>query len=243
MSAPLLEVTMVTAAYGKHEAVRDASLVVEQASVCCVFGPNGAGKSSLLSTIAGHLRPRRGTIRLAGLEITGRAPHDRVALGISLVPQDRRLFRTMSVHENLWAGAATRANSSEIAADIQSLYDRFDILRTSRHRPAGTLSGGEQQILAIGRGTLSRPRLLLLDEPTIGLAPRSMEDIRRMLVHLVERGTAILLVEQNLQFALRLADRVYWMSEGRVSLGDDAIQIKAESNVPYPRPARPQAHR
>jgi branched-chain amino acid transport system ATP-binding protein len=238
VSAPVLEVTAVTAAYGKIEAVRDVSIAVEQDSVCCVFGPNGAGKTSLLSTIAGLLRPRRGTIRLVGLEITARAPHERVARGISLVPQERRLFQTMSVHENLWAGAATRTRNREIAADIQQLYDRFDILETNRHRPAGTLSGGEQQILAIARGTLSRPRLLLLDEPTIGLAPRFMEDIRRLLAHLVERGTAILLVEQNLRFALTLANRVYCMSEGRIAPGDIPIRLKAKSNVPDTRAAR-----
>ncbi len=238
MSIPLLEVSGATAVLGKIEAVRDASLAVEQGSVCCLFGPNGAGKSTLLSAIAGILRLRRGIIRLAGRDISRRAPHVRVAQGLSLVPQGGRVFQTMSVHENLWAGAATRGKTNQIAADIQQLYDRFDSLKANRDRPAGALSGGERQLLAIARGTLSRPRLLLLDEPTIGLAPRAIEAVRRMLLHLVERGTSILLVEQNLQFALPLANRVYCMSAGRISPSEDATRLKGDVTLLEPPQAR-----
>jgi len=172
MSAPLLEIADVVTAYGKIEALKGVTLAVAPGSITCLLGPNGAGKTTLMLTTSGILRARRGSIRLAGEEIAGRAPHDIVARGMALVPENRLVFPHMSVTENLAAGAYQRRDRVGVEDDIERLYGRFPQLKARSGQQAGTLSGGEQQMLAVARALMSRPRLLLMDEAALGRAPR-----------------------------------------------------------------------
>ncbi|TAK41673.1 MAG: ABC transporter ATP-binding protein [Betaproteobacteria bacterium] len=215
--APLLEVRDLVTAYGKIEALRGVSLAVQEGSITCLLGPNGAGKTTLMFSIAGILRPRRGSIRLGARDITGRAPHVIVAAGIALVPENRLVFANMSVLENLRAGAYQRRGGAEIESDIERLMLRFPRLRERAAQNAGTLSGGEQQMLAVARALMSRPRLLLMDEPSLGLAPLVVEEIFRIIAELHRDGTTILLVEQNAHLALQVAQHFYLIEQGKVS--------------------------
>jgi len=217
MTAPLLEVADVVTAYGKIEALKGVTLAVAPGSITCLLGPNGAGKTTLMMTTSGILRPRRGSIRFAGEEIAGRAPHDIVARGIALVPENRLVFPHMTVADNLAAGAYQRRDRAEIAADVERLYARFPRLRERSAQEAGTLSGGEQQMLAVARALMSRPKLLLMDEPSLGLAPLIVEEIFSIVAELNRDGTTIFLVEQNAHMALKLAHHFYLMEQGRVT--------------------------
>ena len=217
MTPPLLEVGDVVTAYGKIEALRGVTLAVAQGSITCLLGPNGAGKTTLMMTTSGILRPRRGSIRFAGEEIAGRAPHDIVARGVALVPENRLVFPHMTVAENLAAGAYQRNDKAEIAADVERLYGRFPRLKERRAQEAGTLSGGEQQMLAVARALMSRPKLLLMDEPSLGLAPLVVEEIFGIVGELNRDGTTIFLVEQNAHLALKVAHHFYLMEQGRVT--------------------------
>jgi len=217
MTAALLEVGGLVTAYGKIEALKGVTLAAAQGSITCLLGPNGAGKTTLMMTTSGILRPRRGSIRFAGEEIAGRAPHDIVARGIALVPENRLVFPHMTVAENLAAGAYQRNDKAEIAADVERLYGRFPRLKERSAQEAGTLSGGEQQMLAVARALMSRPKLLLMDEPSLGLAPMIVEEIFAIVAELNRDGTTIFLVEQNAHLALKVAHHFYLMEQGRVT--------------------------
>jgi branched-chain amino acid transport system ATP-binding protein len=217
MSAPVLEIADLITAYGKIEALKGVTLAVAQGSITCLLGPNGAGKTTLMMTTSGILRPRRGSIRFGGEEIAGRASHDIVARGIALVPENRLVFPHMSVAENLAAGAYQRGDKAEIAADVERLYGRFPRLKERAAQAAGTLSGGEQQMLAVARALMSRPKLLLMDEPSLGLAPLVVEEIFRIITELNRDGTTIFLVEQNAHMALKVAQHFYLIEQGRVT--------------------------
>jgi branched-chain amino acid transport system ATP-binding protein len=217
MTTPLLEVGDVVTAYGKIEALKGVSLAVAQGSITCLLGPNGAGKTTLMMTTSGILRPRRGSIRFGGEEIAARAPHDIVARGVALVPENRLVFPHMTVADNLAAGAYQRSDRAEIAADIERLYGRFPRLKERHAQEAGTLSGGEQQMLAVARALMSRPKLLLMDEPSLGLAPLIVEEIFAIVTELNRDGTTIFLVEQNAHLALKVAHHFYLMEQGRVT--------------------------
>ncbi len=213
----MLDVSDLVTAYGKIEALKGVSLRVESGRITCLLGPNGAGKTTLMMTIAAILKPRRGSIRLAGAELIGLTPARVVAQGVALVPENRLVFPQMSVRENLLAGAYQRSDKVEIAADIERMYNRFPRLRERHQQPAGTLSGGEQQMLAVARALMSRPRLLLMDEPSLGLAPLIVAEIFAILAELNRDGTTIFLVEQNAHMALKVAHRFFLMEQGRVT--------------------------
>ena len=213
----LLKVRDVVTAYGKIEALKGVSLEVAQGSITCLLGPNGAGKTTLMMSIAGILRPRKGTIHFGGEDIAGRPPHAIVARGVALVPENRLVFPSMTVLENLNAGAYQRGDKQAIAEDIDKLFARFPRLRERAAQQAGTLSGGEQQMLAVARALMSRPKLLLMDEPSLGLAPLVVEEIFRIVTELHKDGTTIFLVEQNAHMALKVAQHFYLMEQGKVS--------------------------
>jgi branched-chain amino acid transport system ATP-binding protein len=217
MTAQLLQVGDVVTAYGKIEALKGVTLDVAQGSITCLLGPNGAGKTTLMMTTSGILKPRRGSIRFGGEEIAGRAAHDIVARGVALVPENRLVFPHMTVADNLAAGAYQRNDKAEIAADIDRLYNRFPRLKERHAQEAGTLSGGEQQMLAVARALMSRPKLLLMDEPSLGLAPLIVEEIFAIVAELNRDGTTIFLVEQNAHMALKVAHHFYLMEQGRVT--------------------------
>jgi branched-chain amino acid transport system ATP-binding protein len=228
MSDSLLEVANLVTAYGKIEALKGVSLGVREGSITCLLGPNGAGKTTLMMTIAGILRPKAGAVKLSGRDIAGTAPHAIVAAGIALVPENRLVFPSMTVHENLQAGAYQRRD--DFSADIERLYSRFPRLRERSKQLAGTLSGGEQQMLAVARALMSRPRLLLMDEPSLGLAPLVVEEIFRIIAELHRDGTTIFLVEQNAHMALKVAHHFYLMEQGKVSFSGDPGSL-AEDEV------------
>ena len=215
MSA-LLEIRDLVTTYGKIEALKGVTLEVQQGSITCLLGPNGAGKTTLMMTAAGILRPRSGSIRFAGHEIAGRPPHTIVAGGVALVPENRLVFPNMTVLENLQAGAYQRRDG-EVEVDVEKLFQRFPRLKERSNQNAGTLSGGEQQMLAVARALMSRPKLLLMDEPSLGLAPLVVEEIFRIIVQLHQDGVSIFLVEQNAHMALKVAQHFYLMEQGKVT--------------------------
>ncbi|HEY5635460.1 MAG TPA: ABC transporter ATP-binding protein [Burkholderiales bacterium] len=216
MSA-LLAVEDVVTAYGKIEALKGVSLEVAEGSITCLLGPNGAGKTTLMFTVAGILRPKRGAIRFAGTEIAGQSPHAIVSHGIALVPENRLVFPSMTVQENLQAGAYARDDRAGIGTDIEKMFTRFPRLRERAGQLAGTLSGGEQQMLAVARALMSRPKLLLMDEPSLGLAPLVVEEIFSIVRELHKDGTTIFLVEQNAHLALKVAHHFYLIEQGKVT--------------------------
>jgi branched-chain amino acid transport system ATP-binding protein len=227
----LLEVRNVAIAYGDAPAVWDASLDVDAGEIVAVIGPNGSGKSTLVNTIAGLQRARRGDLRLDGVDL-GRVPAHQVCRhGVALVPEGRRLFTRMSVEENLdigcYRGEARRAR----AATLERVYRLFPILRERREQLAGSLSGGQQQMVAIGRALMARPRLLLLDEPSLGLAPAVVDAMFAVIRAIHAEGVAILLVEQNVARALDVADRAYVLEEGRVVAGGPAATLRAQPRI------------
>jgi branched-chain amino acid transport system ATP-binding protein len=226
----MLDVSDLVTAYGKIEALKGVSLGVESGKITCLLGPNGAGKTTLMMTIAGILRPSRGSIRLDGAELVGLTPARIVARGVALVPENRLVFPQMSVRENLLAGAYQRRDKAEIAADVERMYARFPRLSERREQLAGTLSGGEQQMLAVARAMMSRPRLLLMDEPSLGLAPLIVKEIFDIVAELNRDGTTIFLVEQNAHMALQVAHQFFLMEQGRVTFRGTPGQL-AEDEV------------
>src|SRR6266849_1994251 len=230
MRRQMLDVTDLVTAYGKIEALKGVSVRVEAGKITCLLGPNGAGKTTLMMTIAGILRPRRGSLRLDGCELVGLSPARIVAHGVALVPENRLVFPHMSVRENLLAGAYQRRDKADIAADIEGMYDRFPRLRERREQLAGTLSGGEQQMLAVARALMSRPRLLLMDEPSLGLAPLIVKEIFDIVAKLNRDGTTIFLVEQNAHMALQVAHQFFLMEQGRVTFSGTPGEL-AEDEV------------
>jgi branched-chain amino acid transport system ATP-binding protein len=228
--AALLEIKDVVTAYGRIEALRGVSLHVEQGSITCLLGPNGAGKTTLMMTTAGVLRPRSGSIRFHGNEIAGAPPHGIVQRGIALVPENRLVFPHMTVLENLRAGAYQRSDKDGIDADLERMFTRFPRLRERSSQEGGTLSGGEQQMLSVARALMSRPKLLLMDEPSLGLAPLVVEEIFGIIRELHRDGTTIFLVEQNAHMALRVAHHFYLIEQGRITFSGDPGSL-AEDEV------------
>src|SRR5262245_19999301 len=226
----MLEVTDVATSYGKLEVLRGVSLTADGGRITCLLGPNGAGKTTLMLTIAGILKPRRGSIRLAGEEIAGLTSARIVARGLSLVPENRLVFPQMSTSDNLVAGAYQRRDAAAIAEDVEHMYVRFPRLRERRDQLAGTLSGGEQQMLALARALMARPRILLMDEPSLGLAPMIVEEVFRIIADLNHEGTTILLVEQNAHLALKVAHHFYLMEQGRITFSGEPGKL-AEDEV------------
>jgi branched-chain amino acid transport system ATP-binding protein len=225
--APLLSIEGLTVAYGAVTAIRNVSLTVGAGEVVALLGANGAGKSTMLRAISGIVRPRAGQIRLAGQAIARLPPARIVRLGIGHCPEGRRIFGSLSVAENLRLGAAARSDRTDVAEDRERMLALFPILRERQQQPAGTLSGGEQQMLALARALMARPRLLLLDEPSLGLAPLLVQQIFRRLAELKSAGTTMLLVEQNIAVALDLADRAYVLRTGEIGLEGAASELKA----------------
>lgn len=226
-----LELRGVEAGYGRALAVQGVSLTVPPGSIVTLLGPNGAGKSTTLRATAGLIRPRAGEILLDGERLDGLPADAVVRRGLALVPERRELFPSLPVLENLSLGAHTRRDRAAIAEDLEMCFALFPRLRERRAQPAGTLSGGEQQMVAIARGLMSRPRYLLLDEPSLGLAPLLIEEIFRKLIDIRARGTAILLVEQNAAAALEVADRGYVIETGQIRLEGTAADLAADDAV------------
>ena len=217
--------------YGSIQALKGISLEVHEGEIVTLIGANGAGKSTTLRSINGLNTPRQGTIFFEGKEITRRAPHDIVGLGISQSPEGRRLFPHMTVLENLEMGAFQRHDRGQIKEDLDRVNSLFPRLAERKSQRAGTLSGGEQQMVAIGRALMARPKLLMLDEPSMGLAPIFVEKIFEIIGEINEQGTTILLVEQNALMALDAADRGYVLETGRVALADDAKKLRENEQV------------
>ena len=229
--APLLALKDVVAAYGRIEALQGISLEVRRGEIVAMLGGNGAGKSTTLKTISGLIHPRSGRIELEGKDVTTVPAHRLVRLGIGQAPEGRRIFGRLTVTENLQMGAYTRHDKAEIAADFERVYSLFPRLLERRGQAAGTLSGGEQQMLAIGRALMARPKLLLLDEPSMGLAPNLVEQIFEIIQDINSQGTTILLVEQNAQMALAVASRGYILQTGKIVLADSSAALLANEQV------------
>jgi branched-chain amino acid transport system ATP-binding protein len=228
---PILELNDVHTYYGTIQALKGVSLDVYEGEVVTLLGANGAGKSTTLRSINGLNRPRQGSIRFQGRDITQTPPHEIVKRGIAQSPEGRRLFPRMSVTENLEMGAFQRKDRAGIREDMDRVFELFPRLQERRHQKAGTMSGGEQQMCAIGRALMARPKLLLLDEPSLGLAPIFVERIFEIVKTINEQGTSILLVEQNALMALDHASRGYVMETGRIVLADTAAALKTNEQV------------
>ena len=227
----LLELSNLAIAYGGIQAVKGISLTVEEGELVSLIGANGAGKTTTLNTLGGLLRPSAGSMRYAGQDLAAIASHDRVRHGLALVPEGRGIFGRLTVKENLQMGAYTRSDRQLMASDLDRAYHLFPRLAERREQLAGTLSGGEQQMLAMGRALLSRPRLLLLDEPSMGLAPIMVDKIFAVIREIAASGVAILLVEQNARLALAMANRAYVMESGRITLSGPASELAADERV------------
>lgn len=227
----MLEVKEIDVYYGAIHALKKMSLEVEQGTIVTLIGANGAGKTTTLKTISGLLRPKNGTVTYKGKEITKVAPEKIVSLGICQVPEGRRVFHTMTVVENLEMGAYLRRDKKEILHDMENVYTRFPRLKERRKQLAGTLSGGEQQMLAIGRALMAKPELLLMDEPSMGLAPLLVKEIFEIIKDINSRGTTILLVEQNANMALSIADKAYVIETGEIVLQGSAEQLMKSEEV------------
>lgn len=228
---PMLRIADLNVYYGAIHALKGISLEVHQGEIVTLIGANGAGKSTTLRTISGLIAPKSGAVDFDGQGIAGLGAHDIVRRGISQVPEGRRIFADMTVLENLELGAFIRNDKDGIASDMEMVFTRFPRLKERISQQAGTLSGGEQQMLAMGRALMSRPRLLLLDEPSMGLAPLLIKEIFSIIVDINKAGTTILLVEQNANMALSIANRAYVLETGRITLSGDAKDLAASEEV------------
>jgi branched-chain amino acid transport system ATP-binding protein len=227
----LLEVNKLRVAYGGIQAVRDISFHVDQGEMVALIGANGAGKTSTLKALARLLNAAGGSVRYCGKEISTLAPHQLVGEGIALVPEGRGVFPRMSIVENLLMGAYSRHDPKGVEADIDHVFSLFSRLKERAQQLAGTLSGGEQQMLAIGRALMSRPKLLLLDEPSMGLAPLMVQKIFEVVRNVAEEGMTVLLVEQNAKLALEVSQRGYVMESGEITLTDDSSKLLVSPKV------------
>jgi branched-chain amino acid transport system ATP-binding protein len=227
----VLEVKNLNVAYGRVRAVKGISFSVEQGQVVTLVGTNGAGKTTTLRTISGLLRPESGEIWFEGERIDAVPAHEVTTRGLAHSPEGRRIFPRLTVEDNLRLGAFARRDKAGVAHDLERVFNLFDILRTRRAQPAGTFSGGEQQMLAIGRAMMSRPKLLMLDEPSMGLSPLMMKRIMSTITELQSEGVTILLVEQNAQAALSLADYGYVLEVGKIVLEDTGPRLLTDENV------------
>jgi len=228
----VLKVNNIQTSYGKIAALKGITLEAGAGEIVTLIGANGAGKTTALKTIAGLLRPQQGSVELEGRDITRMPAHKIVKLGVSLSPEGRKIFPELTVRENLEMGAFTR-KPSELREDTEIAFDFFPRLKDRQAQRGGTLSGGEQQMLAIGRALMSRPRLLLLDEPSLGLAPLVVETIFEIIIRINKQGTAILLVEQNANMALSVATRGYVMESGNIVLADSAKALMENKSVQH----------
>lgn len=227
----LLEVNDLNVYYGAIHALQGISFTVNEGEIVSLIGANGAGKSTTLRTVSGILRPRKGNVKFKGQDITMTPAEQIVALGISQVPEGRKIFAPLTVRENLEMGAYTRNDLAEIEQSMQRVFTSFPRLKERISQLGGTLSGGEQQMLATGRGLMSRPTLLLLDEPSMGLSPILVEEIFRIIKEINSQGTSILLVEQNALMALSVAHRAYVLETGRIVLEGDARKLREDPKV------------
>ena len=225
----ILEISALRAGYGRYDVVRDLDLRIAEGEAVALLGPNGAGKTTVLRAIMGLVKHRRGSIRIAGEELV-KMPTHLIARGrAALVPEGRRLFLNQSVEDNLLLGALhLRRDRRRVRELLDSVYELFPLLRDVRKRPSSALSGGQQQIVAIARMLMSDPKVLLLDEPSLGLAPMAIDSVAQALAELRERGRSLLLVEQRVDLALRVCDRVYVLAGGEVALEEPAAEIRAE---------------
>lgn len=229
--AAMLNIDNINVFYGAIHAIKGISIEVDKGEIVTLIGANGAGKSTTLRTISGILKPKTGTISFEGNIINGQMPHKIVSCGISQVPEGRRIFANMTVMENLELGAYVRKNKKEIKEDLDTVFSHFPRLQERKKQQAGTLSGGEQQMLAMGRALMSRPKLLLLDEPSMGLAPILIKEIFSIIKKINKEGTTILLVEQNANMALSIADRAYVLETGKITLSGNAKDLAASEDV------------
>lgn len=228
---PMLAIDGIDVFYGAIHALKGVSLTVNEGEIVTLIGANGAGKSTTLRTISGLLAPKKGSVRFLGKDIAGMKAHKVVAEGISQVPEGRRIFAEMTVMENLDLGAFIRKDRDGIEKDRKMVFERFPRLLERKDQLAGTLSGGEQQMLAMGRALMSRPRLLLLDEPSMGLAPLLIREIFEIIQDINRAGTTVLLVEQNANMALSIANRAYVLETGRITLSGSAKELAASDEV------------
>ena len=222
----MLEFKHIHTRYGKVECLKGISFVVREGEIVALLGANGAGKTTVLKTISGLIRPASGEVLFRGKSISSLSPQKIVRDGIAHVPEGRKIFQRLDVLENLELGAFVRRDFGEIRKDLEEIFELFPILKKRLRQKAGTLSGGEQQMLAIGRGLMSRPAILLLDEPSLGLAPLLVSGIFKMIEAVHRKGTTILLVEQNARMALRVADRAYVLETGQMALEGTAAEIR-----------------
>lgn len=227
----MLEIKNLDVHFGVIHALKDISLTVNQGEIVTLIGANGAGKTTSLRTISGLKKPTRGSIIFQGKDITSMSPQDRVKMGICQVPEGRRVFSTMTVLENLELGAYLRKDKSQISKDMKMIYERFPILEKRKKQAAGTLSGGEQQMLAMGRALMSSPRMLFLDEPSMGLAPLFVKEIFDIIKSINQTGTTILLVEQNASMALQIAHRAYVMETGSIVLSGTGEELMQSDEI------------
>ena len=231
LMAKMLDIKDINVYYGAIHAIKGISLYVNEGEIVTLIGANGAGKSTTLRTISGLLKPKTGSIKFLDKDIAGMPAHKIVAEGISQVPEGRRIFAEMTVMENLELGAFIRDDTKTIAQDLKMVFRRFPRLEERKLQLAGTLSGGEQQMLAMGRALMSRPKLLLLDEPSMGLAPLLIREIFNIIVDINKTGTTVLLVEQNANMALSIANRAYVLETGRITLSGDAKELAASEDI------------
>ena len=227
----MLRVRNIHVYYGNRRALEDITLDVHESDIVTIIGSNGAGKTTTLKTICGLLKPREGTILFRNAPVEKRPAHVHARMGMSYVPEGGRVFRRLTVEENLEMGAFVRKDPQRMSGDLQIVYELFPALRERRNNPAGTLSGGERQMLSIGRSLMSNPVLLLLDEPSLGLAPYVVKEIYERIAEIRARGVTILLVEQNVRKALEIADRGYVYTIGRISLAGSASDLLSDEKV------------
>ncbi len=228
---PLLAIEGLSVAYGGIQAVKGIDLHVDPGELVCLIGANGAGKTTTLKGICGLQPIRSGTVRYAGEDVTGRPAFELVRRGLAMVPEGRGVFGALTIEENLLMGAYTRNDRAGVATDMERVYTLFPRLRERRRQTAGTLSGGEQQMLAMGRSLMSRPKLLLLDEPSMGLAPLMVQKVFETVMAVSREGVTILLIEQNAKLALEIANRGYVMESGEITLAGDAKSLLRDPAV------------
>ena len=227
----LLEIKDLEVNYGVIKAIKGVSFDVNEGEIIALIGANGAGKTTILHTITGLIQAKKGSIVFDGKELTKTPPHKIVSIGMAHVPEGRRIFQQLSVLENLKLGAYTRKDKSEIASTLKMVYERFPRLEERKNQVAGTLSGGEQQMLAMGRALMSKPRIILMDEPSMGLSPLLVSEIFDIIKVINESGTTVLLVEQNAKKALSIADRAYVLETGNITLSGDAKDLINDESV------------